>query len=130
MATARAGFTLTEVLMALGLSMFIAAIGFTGIQAFGKAVTRAKQFAAETQMITACLEFAGASADASASYSFANTDAVNTLACPKSWPKPSVSTSALVMQVDTTKADFIGKYSGTNRPPYDAVLIEMLGRMQ
>ena len=129
MTHSRAGFTLTEVLMALGLSMFIAAIGFTGVQTFGKAVTRAKQFTAETQMITACLQLAGSSIDADATYNFATTSVSTTLACPPSWPKPTVSTSVLSLQVDTTKADFIGKMSGTNRP-YDVVYIEMLGRLQ
>jgi prepilin-type N-terminal cleavage/methylation domain-containing protein len=124
----RSGFTLTEVLMALGLSVFIAAIGFTGIQTFGKAVTRAKQFAGETQMITMCMQLTGYYADASSSYSFATTTP-SILACPPSWPQPFISTSALSLKVDSTKADFIGKMGEGASKPYDVVYMEVLGRM-
>ena len=136
---ARSGFTLTEVLMALGLSMFIAAIGFTGVQTFGKAVSRAKQFYSETQVITASLIMAGTIADdtTTTNFSFGSVSA-STLSCPKSWPQPSVTTSglspynlpALLLRIDTSKKDYIGMMSGPNRPGYDVLVLEVTGQLK
>ena len=136
----RSGFTLTEVLMALGLSMFIAAIGFTGVQTFGKAVSRAKQFYSETQVITASLIMAGTIADdtTATNFSFGSISPAM-LSCPPSWPQPSVTTSgispynlpALLLRIDTSKKDYIGRMGGDpNRPEYDVLVLEVTGRLK
>lgn len=59
----RNGMTLIEVMMAVAFSSFIAAIGFTGITAFGRSVTRAKQFASETELITTAMRLGVKDAD-------------------------------------------------------------------
>ncbi len=130
---------MTEVLMALGLSSFIAAIGFTGVQAFGKAVSRAKQFYSETQIITASLVKAGTIADDTTmtNFSFGGISAA-TLSCPPSWPQPSVTNSglspynlpALLLRIDTSKKDFIGKLGDPNRPGYDVLVLEVTGQLK
>ncbi len=66
----RCGMTLIEVMMAVAFSSFIAAIGFTGITAFGRSVTRAKQFASETELITTGMRLAIKSADSASGKSY------------------------------------------------------------
>lgn len=60
----RSGFTIMEIMMAVTMASFMAAIGFTGISAFGKSITRSKQFTSESELVIACMRMAIEQADA------------------------------------------------------------------
>ena len=81
MHSSRRGLTLIEVMCAVAIGSFVAGIGFTGITALSRSITRAKQFASETELITALMRQAIARAD--------NKDldisATPTLETPTSW---------------------------------------------
>ena len=57
------GLTLIEIMISVAIASSICAIGFTGIVAFGRAITRAKQFTSETELITTAIRASIASAD-------------------------------------------------------------------
>ncbi len=50
-------------MIAVALASSVSAIGFTGIVAFGRSITRAKQFASQTELITAAIRASIASSD-------------------------------------------------------------------
>jgi len=100
----RNGLTLIEVMIAVSLASFIAAIGFTGISAFGKAITRSKQFTAQTQVIVATLRYATVSADVYGQNALANTAS---LPIPKNWPQADVSGNTLTFTT-TVKTSQVG----------------------
>ena len=57
------GMTLMEVMVAVALSSMICAIGFTGIVAFSRSITKSKQFTSETELIVSAIRASIASAD-------------------------------------------------------------------
>lgn len=99
--------------MAVALSTFIAAIGFTAIQSYGKAVTRARNFSAQTQLITGMLTYCIDAADNGIVLPTTQT----TVHAPSNWPIPKItaSTSGSVILVDFKllndgkKVDFVGR---------------------
>ena len=104
----RSGFTIMEVMIAVSIASFIAAIGFTGVNAFGKAVTRSKQFTAESQIIVATLRYAVRTADVNGGNQIA---ASGTLPIPKNWPAAEVSGNTLTFTVTVKDAQVGGAIS-------------------
>lgn len=100
----RKAFTIMEVMMAVALGSFIAAIGFTGINAFGKAVTRSKQFTAQTQIITACLRYSARRGDAINQNSLGDSP----VPTPKSYPTTTVSGNLLEFETTISSAQVGG----------------------
>jgi hypothetical protein len=102
-------------MMAIAISMTVAAIGFVGIQGFSRAIARAKQFTAETQLITAALTYAVMDADGQTSLS---ASAFTTL--PQGWPglgfAPITADQSvrLTFQHGSNKSDFIGRTNDPN----------------
>lgn len=86
----RFAITLIEVMVAVSLASFVAAIGFTGISAFGKSITRAKQFTSETELITTAMRMAVANADIGAT-------GFTALPTPRSWVQASFSGNTMTM---------------------------------
>lgn len=85
------GLTLIEVMIAVALASSVCAIGFTGIVAFGRAITRAKQFTSETELITAAIRASIASADdAIPSSTIATSILPPTVPVPKNWVSCSI----------------------------------------
>lgn len=93
----RSGLTLIEVMMAVSLASFVAAIGFTGINAFGKAITRSKQFASETEMITAAIRLVDQRADNGYA-----TLPTQTMSRPKNWTYCDMTSSGLQFTLQAT----------------------------
>lgn len=86
----RNALTIMEVMVAVSLASFVAAIGFTGINAFGKSITRAKQFTSETELITSAMRMAVANADVGAS-------GFTALPTPRSWVQASFTGNTMTM---------------------------------
>ena len=119
-----------EIMMAVAMATFMAAIGFTGIQAFGKAITRSKQFASESEMIIACMRMAVKAADSGgavagkdwiidpASLSPITTDpsSIYTMPVPRNWTKcmidDSNSSKVIFELADTLKIESAGGSRG------------------
>jgi type II secretory pathway pseudopilin PulG len=80
----KSGITIIEVMIAVALASSLCAIGFTGITAFSRSITRAKQFVSETELITAAIRASAASADAgSATISYSIL--LSPVSVPKNW---------------------------------------------
>lgn len=89
----RAGLSLIEVMTAVSLATFIAAIGFTGVNAFGKSITRAKQFTSETEMITAAIRIADEQAEAAALLP------VGTMQVPRGWTTCDMQSDRITFEI-------------------------------
>ena len=92
--------TIIEIMVAVSLASFIAAIGFTGVNAYGKAITRSKQFTAETEIILAAMRSAVKSADQN------GADVINDInpaAVPPNWPEPTIAGNMLTFEVKIAK---------------------------
>ena len=100
------GMTLMEVMVAVALSSMICAIGFTGIVAFSRSITKSKQFTSETELIVSAIRASIASADYLTSSpqftSYINPVFLPTpVAVPKNWvglahtPDPTSKSSIL-----------------------------------
>jgi prepilin-type N-terminal cleavage/methylation domain-containing protein len=119
MGPSKSGLTLIEVLVAVALSTFIAAIGFTGIQAYAKSIMRAREMSAQTQLISIMMVDSIKQADAyQASLS-------SSLTGPTNWPAlttdvTTIAAGRAVLTIDQTKhvASFVGKGSGKNPQVY------------
>jgi Tfp pilus assembly protein FimT len=94
----RAGFTIMEIMMAVAMATFMAAIGFTGIQAFGKSITRSKQFTSESEMIIACMRMAIGQAEAGYSQISATP---GVLPVPRNWTQCKISGNTITFTLDT-----------------------------
>lgn len=99
----RSGLTLIEVMSAVAIGTFVAAIGFTGVTAFGRSITRAKQFTSETEMITALIRQTIARADQGHSDI---TDTPGDLPTPPTWTRcvmePNAAKFYMQLKVTTT----------------------------
>lgn len=98
----RAGLTILEITIAVALASFVSAIGFTGINAFGKAITRSKQFTSETQMITAAMRMADNLADGGTNV----LPAQNPVPTPRNWTRCIMYSDRLefTLQVNAAQA--------------------------
>lgn len=90
------GLTIMEVMMAVSIGSFVAAIGFTGINAYGKSIVRAKQFTSETEVITALMREAVDRGNQRQSGMSAST----TLLTPKGWTTCGVSGDMVTFTLD------------------------------
>jgi prepilin-type N-terminal cleavage/methylation domain-containing protein len=104
----RCALTLIEVMIAVSLASFVAAIGFTGVNAFGKAITRSKQFTAETQVITACLRYAVRTGDVNVLNTVYSTSPIP---LPTNYPTTTISGNTLQFSIGISNA----KVGGTIR---------------
>jgi len=76
-------------MIAVALASFVAGIGFTGINAYGKSITRAKQFTSETEMITAAMRMADEQAESGALLP------VGTMQVPRGWTSCDMQTDRI-----------------------------------
>ncbi len=110
----RSGFTIMEIMMAVAMATFMAAIGFTGIQAFGKSITRSKQFTSESEMIVACMRLAIKQADATGSPPAIS--AAPSLEVPRNWLTCGISGNIVTFDMSSTlKLVSAGGGTGTNQ---------------
>ena len=82
-APAHAGITSLEALSAATLAALIAALGFTGVTAFGKSINRAKQLTSETEQITAAMRLADQRAD----QGYATLEPQTPMPAPQTWTR-------------------------------------------
>jgi Tfp pilus assembly protein FimT len=104
----RSGLTIMEVMIAVALASFVCAIGFTGINAFGKAITRSKQFTSETEMITAAMRMADDRADRGLNA----LPALDPVSTPKNWTRCKMNPDGLEFTLVVKNAQVGGKISG------------------
>lgn len=108
----RHGFTIMEIMFAVSMATFMAAIGFTGISAFGKSVTRSKQFTSESEMVIACMRMAIKEADAGQDRISATS---GPLPVPRNWTTCTISStdpSVVEFTIATTLAGNIASAGG------------------
>lgn len=98
------GLTIMEVMMAVSIGSFIAAIGFTGINAYGKSIVRAKQFTSETEVITALMREAVDRGNQKLSGMSAST----VLLTPKGWTTCAVSGNIVTFTLDLSSTTIGG----------------------
>ena len=84
--------------MAVSIGSFIAAIGFTGVNAYGKSIVRAKQFTSETEMITALMREAVGRGNNSTN--LPGMSASTSLKTPKGWTTCGVSGNVVTFTLD------------------------------
>jgi prepilin-type N-terminal cleavage/methylation domain-containing protein len=94
----RSALTLIEVMIAISLASFVSAIGFTGVNAFGKAITRSKQFASETQMITMAIRLADQRAD----NGYSTLPVQASVSRPKNWTYCEMISTGLIFKLQAT----------------------------
>lgn len=92
----RAAFTIMEILLAITMASFMAAIGFTGISAFGKSITRSKQFTSESEVILACMRMAVADAEKGNPAMTASS-----LETPKNWVQCAIAGDRVTLTLDS-----------------------------
>ena len=113
-AHARRAFTLTELLVAVALSSAVAAIGFIGVQTFGKAMLRARQLSGETQLITAALLYTVSDADGMTTFAPGSFVSV-----PAGWPAvvPTATQDVTATRtINRLHLDFTSNPSGARNP--------------
>jgi type II secretory pathway pseudopilin PulG len=109
------GITIIEVMIAVALASSLCAIGFTGITAFSRSITRAKQFVSETELTTAAIRASIASADALSSPS--SQISTSTFSSPMLVPSKWVTCSFTPIGTSTTgytQLTFALQISNTN----------------
>ncbi len=122
----RTGFTIMEIMLAVTMASFMAAIGFTGISAFGKSITRSKQFASESEMIISCMRMAIKEADGGGPVSgkdwiidpaipspiITDPNTLYTMPVPRNWAKCMIddsNSSKIIFELaDTLKVENAG----------------------